>query len=98
MNTDNIFSRNHVLAYGFGNAMKSFIRAAMEFDEAMTKIKELDLPSSIEVCNQEEISFNSPESIGDIKKRIKYCKNPLELKQLNQKLNALYKEQKSRRT
>lgn len=37
------------------------------------------------------------ESISNLKKRIKYCKNPMERKQLEQKLNVLYKEQKRER-
>lgn len=37
------------------------------------------------------------ESISNLKKRIKYCKNPMERKQLEQKLNVLYKEQKMER-
>lgn len=57
MNTDGIFGISHMLAYGLGSSMKSFIQAtiasasAMELDEIMTKMKELDLSSSIEVCN-----------------------------------------------
>ena len=37
------------------------------------------------------------ESISNLKKRIKYCKNPMEQKQLEQRLNVLYKEQKRKR-
>ena len=33
-------------------------------------------------------------SISNLKKRIKYCKNPMEQKKLQQELNSLYKEQK----
>ena len=35
--------------------------------------------------------------ISSLKKRIKYCKNPMEKKKLQQELNALYKEQKRRK-
>lgn len=35
--------------------------------------------------------------ILSLKKRIKYCKNPMEKKKLQQELNALYKEQKRRK-
>ena len=34
------------------------------------------------------------QDISTLKKRIKYCKNPMEKKKLEQELNALYKEQK----
>ena len=37
------------------------------------------------------------ESISNLKKRIRYCKNPMERKQLEQELNVLYKEQKRKR-
>lgn len=39
------------------------------------------------------------QDISTLKKRIKYCKNPMEKKNLEQELNALYKEHKiNRRT
>lgn len=34
------------------------------------------------------------QKISSLKKRIKYCKNPMEKKKLQQELNVLYKEQK----
>ena len=37
------------------------------------------------------------QDISSLKKRIKYCKNPMEKKKLQQELNALYKEQKWRK-
>ena len=37
------------------------------------------------------------QDILSLKKRIKYCKNPMEKKKLQQELNALYKEQKRRK-
>ena len=37
------------------------------------------------------------QDISTLKKRIKYCKNPMEKKKLQQELNALYKEQKKRK-
>ena len=42
-------------------------------------------------------SFILPkESISNLKKRIKYCKNPMERKKLQQELNSLYKERNKR--
>ena len=35
--------------------------------------------------------------ISSLHKKIKYCKNPMEKKMLQQELNALYKEQKRRK-
>jgi hypothetical protein len=37
------------------------------------------------------------ESISSVKKQIKYCKNPMEKKRLEEKLNGLYKEKKNKR-
>ena len=37
------------------------------------------------------------QDISTLKNRIKYCKNPMEKKKLEQELNALYKEQKRNR-
>ena len=47
-----------------------------------------------DLLNQE--SPSQPD-ISSLKKRIKYCKNPMEKKMLQQELNALYKEQKRRK-
>ena len=47
-----------------------------------------------DLLNQE--SHSQPD-ISSLKKRIKYCKNPMEKKMLQQELNALYKEQKRRK-
>ena len=44
-----------------------------------------------DLFNQE--SPSQPD-ISSLKKRIKYCKNPMEKKMLQQELNDLYKEQK----
>lgn len=37
------------------------------------------------------------ESISSLKKQIKNCKNPMQLKELNQKLNAAYKKRKRKK-
>lgn len=37
------------------------------------------------------------QEISTLKRRIKYCKNPMEKKKLEQELNVLYKEQKRNR-
>ena len=39
----------------------------------------------------------SKDNVSSLKKRIKYCKNPMEKKKLQKELNALYKEQKRRK-
>ena len=45
----------------------------------------------------EEVNLWSKQSPSILKKRIKYCKNPMEKKKLEQELNALYKEHKRNR-
>lgn len=50
-------------------------------------------------CSYESFTTNSEESnkeltIEQLKRNIKYCKNPMELKTLNRLLNQRYKERK----
>lgn len=54
-----------------------------------------DLLSSFEEITSDPNDFSS--DISSLKKRIKYCKNPLERKGLERQLNAAYKEMKKRR-
>ena len=49
-------------------------------------------PTSVEIVNLEE----KEESISSLKKQIKNCKNPMQLKEPNQKLNAAYKKRKKK--
>ena len=44
-----------------------------------------------------EVNLWSKQSPSILKKRIKYCKNPMEKKKLEQELNTLYKEYKRNR-
>lgn len=53
------------------------------------------LLSSLEELASDPDDFSS--DIPSLKKRIKYCKNPLERKGLERQLNAAYKEMKKRR-
>ena len=41
-----------------------------------------------------EVNLWSEQSPSILKKRIKYCKNPMEKKKLQQELNALYRYKK----
>lgn len=55
-----------------------------------------NLPKA-EDFKRELIEFESEskvESISSLKKQIKNCKNPMQLKKLNQKLNSVYKKRK----
>lgn len=44
-----------------------------------------------------EVNLWSKQSPSILKKRIRYCKNPMEKKKLQQELNTLYKEHKRNR-
>lgn len=83
------------------SSVNKAIAEVVELDKAMEDLSNVTSLSHEKMTDLQEtlenLSSYEPESIEDIKKRIKYCKNPLELKQLNQKLNTLYKEQKRRR-
>lgn len=52
-----------------------------------------DKPLSIS-CEITSVDNEREEKISNLKKRIKYCKNNMERKKLQHKLNALYKEKK----
>ena len=73
------------------------------YDDYDMKLKELlesmrTYPSLSEVLD--EICMNEVQSkqdtISSLKKRIKYCKNPIEKKNLERELNDLYKNRKRR--
>lgn len=81
-------------------------------DELDQKYKDLSIQTQedpiaklLETINEMHFGDNFPiecpeppkQDISTLKKRIKYCKNPMEKKKLDQELNALYKEQKRNR-
>lgn len=91
------------------NLAKEIIKAEEEYIK-MEQMKVLGLNEEILNCRSaltlEELNkmfseidteIIDTESISNLKKRIKYCKNPMEQKQLEQRLNVLYKEQKRKR-
>lgn len=53
-----------------------------------------DKPLSIS-CEITSVDNEKEEKISSLKKRIKYCKNYMELKKLQQELNELYKDKKN---
>ena len=69
------------------------------------QVQEDPVAKLIETINEMHLGDNFPieclespkQDIPTLKKRIKYCKNPMEKKKLEQELNALYKEQKRNR-
>lgn len=69
------------------------------------QIQEDPVAKLLETINEMHSGDNFPiecleppkQDISTLKKRIKYCKNPMEKKKLDQELNALYKEHKRNR-
>jgi len=49
-----------------------------------------------ELANDYNSQLTFEETIPNLKKKIKYCKNPMERKMLEKELNKLYKESKRR--
>lgn len=64
-------------------------KSTLTLEELNKMFSEIDTEIDTEIIDT--------ESISNLKKRIRYCKNPMERKQLEQKLNVLYKEQKGKR-
>ena len=97
--------------YNVATAMRNISEQLQKAEEdfILQKIKEelgvIDIESSLTTMGTssfmtliDETTFEpQKEDISSLKKRIKYCKNPMEKKMLQQELNALYKEQKRRK-
>lgn len=66
-------------------------------EDPVTKL--LETINEMHFCDNFTIECLEPpkQDISTLKKRIKYCKNPMEKKKLEQELNALYKEHKRNR-
>lgn len=62
------------------------------FEDLLKPAKEFDLLDDLALVPEPP-----KQDISTLKKRIKYCKNPMEKKKLEQELNALYKEHKRNR-
>ena len=62
------------------------------FEDLLKTAKEFELLEDLTVVTEPP-----KQDISTLKKRIKYCKNPMEKKKLEQELNALYKEHKRNR-
>ena len=62
------------------------------FEDLLKIAKEVDLLEDLALVTEPP-----KQDISTLKKRIKYCKNPMEKKKLEQELNALYKEHKRNR-
>ena len=78
----------------FGMSINEFANHLIYFDDGTAFPTGKLLEQMSELCNEKPLP--QPD-ISSLKKRIKYCKNPMEKKKLQQELNALYKEQKRRK-
>lgn len=70
--------------------------------EAINKLNEINensfpfIPNDFSSAKElADMGIEEEYSITQIKTKIKRCKNPMELKELNRKLNCLYKERKN---
>lgn len=68
--------------------------------EGLIAVKEFDKLCD-KLCDEwykSIMPIETPHEIESLKKRIKHCKNPLELKQLQRKLNTAYKREKEKKS
>lgn len=67
----------------------------MKLKELLESMKTYPSLSEVldEICNEAQ---SKQDTISSLKKRIKYCKNPIEKKNLERELNDLYKKRKRR--
>lgn len=76
-----------------------------KYKDLCIQVQEDPIAKFLETINEMHFGDNFPiecleppkQEIFTLKKRIKYCKNPMEKKKLEQELNALYKEHKRNR-
>ena len=73
-----------------------------KYKDLRIQVQEDPVAKLLETINEMHFGDNFPiecleppkQDISTLKKRIKYCKNPMEKKKLEQELNTLYKEHK----
>lgn len=76
-----------------------------QYKDLDIQVQDDPIAKLLETINEMHFGDNFPiecleppkQDISTLKKRIKYCKNPMEKKKLEQELNALYKEHKRNR-
>lgn len=76
-----------------------------KYKDLRIQVQEDPVAKLLETINEMHFGDNFPiecleppkQDISSLKKRIKYCKNPMEKKKLEQELNTLYKEHKRNR-
>ena len=75
---------------------QKMLSALREISERMSVITETVAKNIYIVIKSDEFESNKilDDDITSLKKKIKYCKNPLEKKNLEQRLNIAYKKRK----
>lgn len=70
----------------------------INFDVTIVNLKNRFNECSLrDIIDMEPLDISPEIEIANLKRRLKYAKNPLERKNINRELNALYKERKYRR-
>ena len=70
--------------------VEAFEQLCKSFSKSLENIEEL-------FKSIEEVVADVPDDIPALKKQIKYCKNPMEIKMLNKRLNEAYKKKNKKR-
>lgn len=70
----------------------------INFDVAIVNLRNRFNECSLcDIIDMEPLDISPEIEIANLKRRLKYAKNPLERKNINRELNALYKERKYKR-
>jgi len=84
-----------LLAKSFGVSISEPVYKTMSADEFHKCIESIMDASTTSIELDDLADFEpKEESISSIKKQIKNCKNPMQLRELNRRLNELYKGRK----
>lgn len=92
------------IARGYGRQIQNLvnlgIKEAIEIDDKLSEQICCEIKSLYDILEVLSDEYNEKlyfkETIPNLKKRIKYCKNPMEKKMLEKELNGLYKKNKRR--
>lgn len=76
-----------------GSSISQLSEAIERFFNSLSE----SMKSIEEIFNDIEEMVDTPDDIVTLKKQIKYCKNPMEMKMLNKRLNDAYKKNSRRK-
>ena len=75
---------------------ESISRISEAIERVFNSLSE-SMKSLVEIFKDIEEMVEPPDDIVSLKKQIKYCKNPMEMKMLNKRLNDAYKKKNKKR-